>query len=93
MTLVRGSTDRLRLDWSSLHEAHGPDGTRYMVQTEHVRGEGVAHYAIILPPGVSPVAYSTPPPPDCPYGYESTVRDQKRVCEFDAWHRAGRPTS
>lgn len=89
MTLVRGSTDRLKLEWSSQHQAVGDDGVHYMIQTEQVRGEPVMHYAEVYRTGGGSV-YT---PGECPYGHEASVREQKKVCEWVAWVRAGRPSA
>lgn len=42
---------RVKLDWGP-HQAVGPDGTRYMVQGEELRGEPKWFSAHYLPPGV-----------------------------------------
>lgn len=94
LTLVRGSTDRLRLDWDD-GRATGPDGTTYFIQTARPLHEPQHSWAAIRRPGVRYDFFDdtgAQAPADCPYE-EMTVREQKKVCEFDAWDRAGRPTA
>lgn len=92
--LVCGSKDRLRLDWVDGY-ATGPDWTRYFVQTSRPLYEPAYSYAIVRVPGkVYPLGQEGEyVARDCPYGDPPTVREAKKVCEFDAWDRAGRPSS
>jgi hypothetical protein len=86
MTLVRGSTDRLRLDWRTDHGRMvgvAPDGRIYTLQSEHVRGESRVYY-YELPSALAE---------ECPYGYMDTQADARRTAEWHAWVVAGRPES
>jgi hypothetical protein len=90
VALVRGSTDRLRLDWQD-GWATGPDGTQYMIQTENPLHEPVRHSPHIKPVGAASYHALLTQNRGCPYGYSETKTDAKRCCEWDAWDRAGRP--
>lgn len=89
IVLVRGSTDRVKLDWNK-GRATGPDGTEYAIQTERPLHEGTIHFPLVKHPGDRSMRTLTGA--GGPYGYEETVRDAKKVCEYDAWVRAGRPS-
>lgn len=89
--LVRGSTDRLKLDWEG-RRATGPDGTKYFIVTEGGWHTGpVVHVASIRRPGRHYSFYSDfgePIGKDCPYIDDPlTMRGQKKVCEWDAWQQ------
>jgi hypothetical protein len=43
---------KLVLDWQNGDEAVGPDGTAYMIQSEHPRGERRFYFALFLAPGL-----------------------------------------
>ena len=74
--LVRGSKDRVRfLDWSG-DIGVAPDGKVYFLQSETGGGEPKTFWAV----GVEDQA-------DCPYGFEGTRADARKVCEWDAWRR------
>lgn len=86
MALVRGSVDRLKLEWTGSGagaSAVGPDGREYLIQSEQVRGEPRAYWFM-------PNGHETD---GCPYGYTGTVTDARRTAEWVAWVRAGKPTS
>lgn len=97
MTLVRGSTDRLKLDWEH-DDAVGPDGTSYHITSEKLGAFSErAYIAVIHRPGKSYQGFGRgsefgEDTPGNPYQDEPLTRaGQRKVCEWDAWDRAGRP--
>lgn len=96
VTLVRGSTDRLKLNWE--HDtATGLDGTRYFITSEQARSEDRLYFACIRRPGVVYRLgddFGEHAHAENHYANgDLTKRNQKKVCEWDAWDRAGRPAS
>jgi hypothetical protein len=89
--LVRGSTDRLALDWSGTHGL-APSGQTYSLSSEQVRGEPRFYWYETRSAFGHGVTERSRMLDECPYD-GGTLAQARRMAEWFAWVDAGRPAA